>query len=109
MVRYSPVRYGDGSGINSIEILYFFNFAVNFNPYHAYSISTGSIQLASPHHTVSHRSEPYVTVLKKKTTLHLPLLFPLFFKHRYEDRHIKRYFLKNNSVTENKPLHLPLP
>ena len=33
--------------------------------------------------------------------------FIVTFKHRYKDRHIKRYFFKNNSVTENIPLHLP--
>ena len=52
------------------------------------------------HRTVPNRTVPHYTVCDRilKNTL---VTFVVTFKHRYKDRHIKRYFLKKNSVTEN--------
>jgi hypothetical protein len=58
-----------------------------------------------------YRTVPYYTVdrIFKNTIVIFIFAFFVTFKHRYMDFHIKRYFFKKNSVTENIPLHIPLP
>ena len=58
--------------------------------------------------TVPYRTLPHYTVCDR---IFENTIVPFFvaFKHCYKQRYIKRYFFKNNSVTENIPLHLPLP
>ena len=88
---------------NQLNIQYF---------YRIYPTSVTEPYLTVSNRTVPNRTLLYVTVFKKKYRCIYRCIFHYFsrhFKHRFEDRHSKRYFLKNNPVTENIPLHLPLP
>ena len=66
------------------------------------------IPLASPYRTKPYRTILYVNFFLNSIVTFIVAFF-VTFKHCYKDRHIKRYFFKNNSVTEKIPLQLPLP
>ena len=67
-----------------------------FVPQYFYRIYPASVTV--PNRPVPYRTVPHYIAWDRIFKNTIVTFFVTFTRHRYKDRHIKRYFLKNNSV-----------